>query len=78
MPTGSHATVQFDAPATVGELITVLTVLREQHGPDAVVRTKGKGIELNVNGPRVRSISVEADGNVWQHMRITCTADDAS
>lgn len=60
MKPSSSSTVPFEQPATITDLIDVLTRLREQHGPDAVVRTKGKGMELNANGPRVRSVSVES------------------
>jgi hypothetical protein len=50
--------IEFDEPATIGELIEALEDLRAAVGNDAQPRVTGF-IELNTNGPRVKAISAE-------------------
>lgn len=47
--------IEFDSPATVDEMISALTELREQVGGDATVHVVG-WMEINANGSRVRKI----------------------
>ncbi|RSD26363.1 hypothetical protein [Amycolatopsis eburnea] len=52
------AKIEFSEPATVAELIEALEDLRAKAGPDATPRVAGF-LEFDLNGPRVRAISVD-------------------
>lgn len=58
MPRKKISKVEFDGPATIGDLIEALEELRDEHGADAVPRFTGV-IEFNLNGQRVAALSVE-------------------
>ena len=53
--------VEFDGPATIGDLIEALEELRDEHGTDAVPRFTGL-IEFSVHGQRVAALSVAPGG----------------
>lgn len=48
--------IEFDTPATVGELIEALEDLRARFGADAIVRTTNY-VEFNTAGTRVKSVT---------------------
>lgn len=59
----ANTKVEFDAPATVAELIDALEDLRASVGSDALVRVTGF-IEFNPDGPHVRAISAHRPASV--------------
>lgn len=62
------AEIEFDAPATIAELIEALEDLRAKAGPDATPRVLGC-LEFDLRGPRVRAISVDLPTTTTERTR---------